>query len=185
MFPEVKVVPDQIITDECGIYSSGGALSSFNLVLYLIEKYAGRDIAILVSKTFMIEIDMYSQSPFMIFKGQKEHLDDSISKAQDFIEKNFDDKITVDKLADMLALSRRNLERRFKSATSNSIIEYLQRVRVEAAKKRLETAKLNVNEVMYEVGYTDSKAFRNIFKKITGLSPVEYRNRYSMKKVVN
>ncbi len=178
MFPDIDLVPDKIITDEGGIYSSGGALSSFNLILYLIEKYAGRDIAILISKTFMIEIDRDSQSPFMIFNGQKEHQDEPITKAQEFIEQNFDDKITVDQLASMFALSRRNLERRFKSATSNSILEYIQRVRIEAAKKRLESARLNVNEVMYEVGYSDSKAFRNTFKKITGLSPGQYRNKY-------
>ena len=79
----------------------------------------------------------------------------------------------------MVALSRRNLERRFKKATSNSVVEYMQRVKVEAAKMSLETSRENVNEVMYKVGYTDSKAFRTTFKKITGLSPIEYRNKYN------
>ena len=78
----------------------------------------------------------------------------------------------------MVALSRRNLERRFKKATANTAVEYMQRVKIEAAKISLESSKENVNEVMYKVGYTDSKAFRTTFKKITGLSPVQYRSKY-------
>ncbi len=179
MFPEVNLVEDKIITDEQGIYSSGGAFSYLNLILYLIEKYAGRDIAIFMSKAFQIDIERRSQSPFIMFKGQKEHEDESIKKAQEFIETHFQEKITVDQLASMLALSRRNLERRFKKATSNSVVEYMQRVKVEAAKMSLETSRENVNEVMYNVGYTDPKAFRITFKRITGLSPIEYRNKYN------
>jgi transcriptional regulator GlxA family with amidase domain len=185
MFPDAMLVPDKIITDDRGIYCSGGALSFQNLIVYLIEKYAGREMAILTSKTFMIDIDRDSQSPFIIFKGQKEHDDESISKAQEFIEKNFGEKISVEQLSSMVAVSRRNLERRFKKATSNSIIEYVQRVRIEAAKKSLESSRLNVNEVMYNVGYTDMKAFRTTFKKITGLSPIEYRNKYNPRLVVS
>jgi transcriptional regulator GlxA family with amidase domain len=178
MFPEVELVPDKIITDDRGIYSSGGALSFQNLVVYLIEKYAGRDLAVLTAKTFMIDIDRESQSPFIIFRGQKEHEDDAILKAQEFIEQHYPDKITVDELADRLALGRRNLERRFKKATANSVVEYLQRVRMEAAKLSLESGRDNVMEVMFNVGYTDTKAFRTTFKKITGLSPIEYRQKY-------
>jgi transcriptional regulator GlxA family with amidase domain len=179
MFPEVNLVAEKIITDECGIYSSGGAYSFLNLLLYLVEKYVGRDLAILCAKIFEIEVDRGSQSPFTIFNGQKDHDDESIKKAQSFIENNFQQKITVDQLASMLALSRRNLERRFKKATSNTTVEYIQRVKIEAAKISLESSRENVNEVMYKVGYTDSKAFRVTFKKITGLSPVQYRSRYS------
>ena len=79
----------------------------------------------------------------------------------------------------MFALGRRNLERRFKKATANTVVEYIQRVKIEAAKKNLETARKNINEVMYEVGYSDNKAFRTTFKKITGLSPIQYRNKYN------
>lgn len=183
MFPDVNLVTDKILTDEQGIYSSGGAYSSLNLVLYLVEKYAGREMAILCSKVFQIEIDRNSQSAFMIFNAQKDHEDEAIKKAQEFIENNVKDKITIDQLALELAVGRRNLERRFKQATSNTIVEYIQRVKIEAAKMSLELSRENVNEVMYNVGYTDPKAFRITFKKITGLSPIEYRNRYS-KKVV-
>ena len=179
MFPQVKLVPYKIITDEDGIYSSGGAYSSLNLILYLVEKFAGRELAILTAKVFEIEIDRESQSPFMMFKGQKEHEDEDIIKAQDFIEANYQEKITVDQLAEMTCMGRRNFERRFRRSTSNSVVEYIQRVKIEAAKRSLETTRENVNEVMYKVGYTDTKAFRTTFKKITGLSPVQYRTKYN------
>jgi transcriptional regulator GlxA family with amidase domain len=179
MFPDVNLLEDKIITDENGIYSSGGAYSSLNLILYLVEKYAGRESAVFCSKAFQIDIQRDSQSPFTIFIGQKEHEDEPIKKAQEFIENNFQNKISVDQLATMFALSRRNLERRFKKATANTVIEYIQRVKIEAAKKNLESARKNINEIMYEVGYSDNKAFRTTFKKITGLSPIQYRNKYN------
>jgi transcriptional regulator GlxA family with amidase domain len=178
MFPDVNLVTEKIITDEQGIYSSGGAFSYLNLILYLIEKFAGRDMAILSSKVFAIEMERTNQSPFIIFQGQKDHSDDPIKKAQEFIEKNYSEKISVEQLASMFALGRRNLERRFKKATSNTVAEYIQRVKIEAAKVSLETSRDNVNEVMYNVGYTDNKAFRTTFKRITGLSPIDYRNKY-------
>ncbi len=179
MFPDVNLIEDRIITDENGIYSSGGAYSSLNLILYLVEKFAGRETAVFCSKAFQIDFQRNSQSPFIIFTGQKEHEDQPIRKAQEFIENNFQNKITVDQLAAMFALSRRNLERRFKKATANTVVEYIQRVKIEAAKKSLETGRKSISEVMYDVGYSDTKAFRNTFKKITGLSPLGYRNKYN------
>ncbi len=179
LFPEVELVSEKIITDEQGIYSSGGATSFWNLLLYLIEKYTDREMAIFVSKYYEIEIDRTTQSSFIMFQGQKEHEDEPVKKAQEFIENNFQDKLSVEQLADMFALGRRSLERRFKKATCNTIIEYIQRVKIEAAKKQLETGRKTVNEVMYDVGYSDIKAFRTIFKKTTGLSPIDYRNKYN------
>ena len=179
MFPEVQLVEDRIITDEFGIYSSGGAFSYLNLILYLIEKYAGREIAVFMSKAFQIDIARRSQSQFMVFQGQKNHADDAVKKVQEYIESNFREKLSVDDLASQIALGRRNLERRFKKATAITVLEYIQRVKIEAAKMSLESSMENVNEVMYGVGYSDTKAFRTIFRKITGLSPVEYRNKYN------
>ena len=184
MFPDVDLVDDKIMTAEDGIYTSGGAYSFLNLLIYLIEKYAGREMAILISKAFMIDIDRVSQSPFIIFAGQKEHDDEAVKKAQEFIEKNYEEKITIEQLTSMLALSRRNLERRFKKATSNTVTEYMQRVKIEAAKKSFENSRKNINEVMYEVGYSDTKAFRTTFRKITGLSPIEYRRKYNKEAVM-
>jgi transcriptional regulator GlxA family with amidase domain len=148
--------------------------------LYLIEKHADREMAVFVSKMFEIEIDRKSQAPFTIFMGQKDHEDEPVKKAQEYIENNYNDKITIDQLTGMLALSRRNFERRFKKATSNTIVEYMQRVKIEAVKKGLETSRKTINDLMYDVGYSDIKAFRTIFKKITGLSPVEYRSKYAI-----
>ena len=179
MFPNVNLLDDKIITDEKDIYTSGGAYSWLNLILYLIEKYAGRDMAILCSKGFEIDIYRNSQSPFIIFSGQRDHEDEDIIKVQNFIETNIRSKIPVGELADMLSLGRRNLERRFKKATGNTVMEYVQRVKIEVVKKSLESTRLNVNEAMNKVGYTDVKAFRIIFKKVTGLAPLQYRSRYN------
>lgn len=179
LFPDVNLVDDRIMTEEDGIYTSGGAYSFLNLLVYLIEKYAGREAAIFISKTFMIDIDRISQSPFMIFSGQKEHRDEPIRQAQEFIEQNYQEKITVDQLAMKFAVGRRNLERRFKKATANTVLEYIQRVKMEVAKKNLESSGKNINEVMYEVGYSDPKTFRDVFRKVTGMTPIEYRNRYN------
>lgn len=179
-YPEALLTDDKIITDADGIYTSGGAFSFTNLVLYIIEKYAGRETALLASKGFMIDIDRESQSPFMMFKGQKSHEDLLILKAQNYIESNYTEKITVETLCENFNISRRTFERRFKKATSNSILEYIQRVKIEAAKKNLESGSKTVNEVMYEVGYGDQKAFRDLFRKITGMTPVGYKNKFSL-----
>ena len=179
MFPEVNLVDGSIISEENGIYSSGGANSYWTLLLYLLEKYTSRETAILASKFFAVDIDRDSQSKFMMFKGQRNHNDEAIIKAQDHIECNIDEKITIDELAEIVSMGRRSFERRFKQATNNSVLEYIQRVKIEAAKRSLETSKKNVNEVMYDVGYSDTKAFKDLFKKITGLTPIEYRNKYN------
>jgi len=179
MFPDVDLVTEKIITDEAGIYTSGGAYSYLNLILYLIEKFSGREMAILCSKVFAIEIERSSQSPFSIFSGQKEHGDEPIKTAQDFIENNFQEKITVDMLASLLVLGRRSFERRFKEATKDTVKSYIQRVRIEFAKKCFETSTKNINEVMYDTGYSDNKAFREIFKKLTGMSPLQYKSKYN------
>ena len=178
MFPDVELMNGSIITEEDRIYSSGGANSYWNLLLYLVEKYTDRDTAILASKYFAIDIDRESQAAFMMFEGQKDHDDAEILKAQKFIESNYADKITVDQLAEKYSIGRRSFERRFKKATNNSVLEYIQRVKIEAAKRNFESSRKNINEVMFNVGYTDTKAFRTLFKKITGLTPIEYRNKY-------
>ncbi len=179
MFPEVELVDGKVITEDKGIYSSGGANSYWSLLLHLVEKYTDRATAILASKYFLVDIDKNTQFPFAIFKGQKEHNDEAVKNVQDYIEKNIEEKITVDALADKVAVGRRSFERRFKRATNNSVLTYIQRVKIEAAKRSFESSRKNINEVMYDVGYTDTKAFRSTFKKITGLTPIEYRNKYN------
>lgn len=179
LFPEVKLVDGRIISDVQGLYSSGGASSYWNLLLHLIERYTDRELAIRASKFFAIEIDRKTQSPFIMFQGQKKHEDEPIKQAQEFIERNVGERISVEALALKYAIGRRHFERRFKKATNNTPVEYIQRVKIEAAKKFLENSNKNVTEVMYEVGYSDVKAFRTVFRKITGLAPMEYRNKYN------
>ncbi|SFF51610.1 GlxA family transcriptional regulator [Sunxiuqinia elliptica] len=178
LFPKVHLMDHKIMTESDGIYTSGGAYSFTNLLIYLVEKYGGRDLAVLASKAFMIDIDRSSQSPFIIFSGQKAHQDQLVLDVQEFIEQHFETKISIDELAREFNIGRRTLERRFKRATSNTIVEYAQRVKIEAAKKELELGTTTVSETMYHVGYADTKAFRDVFRRFAGMSPVDYRNKY-------
>jgi transcriptional regulator GlxA family with amidase domain len=179
LFPEIKLQTDQLITDENGIYTNGGAYSFLNLVIYLIEKYYDRPTAIFCSKVFQIEMDRQTQSPFSIFTGQKQHTDEMVQQAQLYIEKKINERISVEDMSSKFAVGRRNFDRRFIKATGNTPLEYAQRVKIESAKKLLETSRKTINEVMYEVGYADTKAFREVFRKFTGISPLEYRSRYN------
>lgn len=178
-YPAVNLVPEKIICEDNGIYSSGGAYSILNFTLYLIERYFGREIAIWCSKVSEIEFDRISQSEFIIFSGQKEHSDEPIKKAQEYIEKNYEHKLNIDEIAGMVHMNGRSFLRRFKKATSNTPLEYIQRVKIEAAKKKLESTTDTILQVMYGIGYNDEKAFRTTFRKYSGLSPKEYRTKYN------
>jgi transcriptional regulator GlxA family with amidase domain len=183
-FPKVNLQKDKLITDEYGIYTNGGGYSFLNLMVYLVEKYYDRQTAIYISKMFQVEIDRQSQSAFVIFSTQKNHDDEIIKQAQAYIEKNLHEKISVEYLSSKFAVGRRHFDRRFIKATGNTPVEYSQRVKIESAKKAFETTRKNVNEVMYEVGYSDVKAFREVFRKITGMSPLDYRNKYNKEAMV-
>lgn len=183
MFPKVNVQTDRLITEENGIYTNGGAYSFLHLIIYLVEKYFDRQMAIYCSKIFQIELDRQDQSPFIIFSGQKAHGDDIIKQAQTYMEDNIEEKISIESLSSHFAVGRRNFDRRFIKASGNTPVEYMQRVKMEAAKKSFETSRKNINEVMYEVGYSDVKAFREVFRKVTGMSPLEYRNKYNKEAV--
>jgi len=178
-YPSVTVVDEKLITDQDGLYSSGGNNAYWNLLLHLVEKYAGREMAIHTAKYFVVDLDKDIQSPFIIFNGLKDHGDEMILNAQATIEKNYREKWTVSQIADELNVTRRTFERRFKKATRNTVAEYIQRVKVEATRKQLEIGRKSINEIMYEVGYTDAQTFRDVFRKITGLTPTEYRNKYN------
>jgi transcriptional regulator GlxA family with amidase domain len=184
LFPNVNLLPDKLITAERGIYTNGGAYSFLNLLLFLVEKYFDRETAIYCSKIFQIDMERTSQSPFHIFQAQKTHDDELVYQAQTYIEQNLSEKISFEELASKLATSRRNFDRRFIKATGNTPVEYLQRVKVEAAKSTLEKGRKSIFEVMYEVGYSDDKAFREVFRKITGMSPLEYKWKYNKEAIV-
>jgi len=150
MFPGVRLHIDKLITAEKGIFTNGGAYSFLNLILFLVERYFDRDTAIYCSKIFQIDIERSSQSPFSIFHTQKEHGDEVVYKAQAYIEDNLVQKISFEDLASKLAISRRNFDRRFIKATGNTPVEYLQRVKVEVAKRTLEKGRKSIYEVMSE-----------------------------------
>ncbi|WP_299496505.1 helix-turn-helix domain-containing protein [Mucilaginibacter sp.] len=178
-YPSVTLIDDRFITDQNGLYSSAGNNAYWNLLLHLVEKYAGREIAIHTAKYFVIDLDKNIQSPFIIFNGRKDHGDEAVLNAQAFIEQNYREKLTVDQIANQVHVTRRTFERRFKKATRNTVAEYIQRVKIEATKKQLEIGRKTISEIMLDVGYTDMQTFRDVFKKITGLTPNEYRNKYN------
>jgi len=184
MFPNIDLQTDKLITVQQGIYTNGGAYSFLNLILFLVEKYFDRQTAIYCSKVFQIDMERTSQSPFFIFQAQKNHGDELICKAQSYIEENLSEKISFEELASILAITRRNFDRRFIKATGNTPVEYMQRVKVEVAKRTLEKGRKSIFEVMHEVGYSDDKAFREVFKKIAGLSPLDYRAKYNKEVVL-
>src|SRR5690606_19964001 len=131
------------------------------------------------AKFCQLDWGRHGRRPFAVVVGQTEQAGGTVRPVQQQIESRYAERLTVEGLARRHALGRRTLERRFRQATGNSIVEYLQRIRVEAAKKQLESSRKTVAEVMYDVGYSDSKAFRDIFSKYCGMSPVEYRARYT------
>jgi len=178
-YPNVKLLDEKVITDQSGLYSSGGNNAYWNLLLHLVEKYTDRKMAIHTAKYFVVDLDRNIQSPFIIFHGLKDHEDEIIKNAQEYIEQNYRDKLVVDQLADKFNVTRRTFERRFKKATRHTVIEYIQRVKVEATKKQLEIGRKSVNEIMYSVGYADIQTYRDVFKKIAGMTPIEYRNKYN------
>ncbi|WP_240312792.1 GlxA family transcriptional regulator [Flavihumibacter solisilvae] len=178
-YPDVELIDEKIIVEHNGLYSSGGSNAYWNLLLFLVEKFVNRETAIQIAKYFVVNLDKVQQTPFIIFNGLKDHHDAEVLKAQEYIEQNYPRKITVDELATSLHLTRRSFERRFKKVTHCSVIEYLQKVRIEASKKELEAGRKPIDEILLEVGYSDPQAFREIFKRITGTTPIEYKNKYT------
>ncbi|MBK8874204.1 MAG: helix-turn-helix domain-containing protein [Bacteroidetes bacterium] len=179
LYPDVNLQTDKLITDENGIYTNGGAYSFLHLLMYLVEKFYDRQTAIHCAKYFQIDLNRNLQAEFSIFNGHKNHNDEAVLIAQIFLEENYQDKISIEKLASDLSIGRRNFDRRFIKATGLTPIDYLQRVKTEAAKKLFETTRKTVSEIMYEVGYNDAKAFREVFCRVTGLSPLDYKMKYN------
>lgn len=177
-FPQVDLQPDSVVTDQSGIYTGGGAFSSLNLVLYLVEKFCGHMIGVQVAKNFSIHRDHLNQAHFSVFQGLDQHGDDAILDAQAHIEAHYPDNISVERVAAYINMSKRNFIRRFKQAVQITPLEYIQRVRIEAEKRSLENGQRNIQSLVHEVGYSDSKTFRSIFKRLTGVTPQDYRNKY-------
>lgn len=178
-FPEVQLEGHAVVTEDHRIYTSGGATSSFHLMLHLIEYHCGRNMAVRIAKMFAIDMDRIQQSYFGTFSPAQSHGDHLVLMAQQKIEEEYTRTTTIEELIQDLPSSRRNVVRRFKHATGITPIEYLQKTRVEAAKRLLERTDQSVLEVMLNTGYNDLKAFRQLFKKNAGITPKEYREKFS------
>lgn len=179
-YPGVNLKPGKMITEDNGIYTSGGGFSALNLVLYIIGKYWGKECEIYCSRLMDVEAEEEDKTHLLLFHAQKEHDDSQIKIAQDYIERNYQGKIKVAELAALISLSPRNFSRRFKKVTGNTPLEYVHRVKIEVAKKKLETiGEEHIGDIMYQLGYTDSRTFRTIFKRYTGMVPLEYKRKYA------
>lgn len=181
LFPKVNLKPERLITDAGGLYCAGAFTACYDLSLYLVAKYVGYDVAAKSAKTLIHDIGRISQTPYSTFNFQRNHTDDSVLHIQQKLEQNYGDSFDVETLAQEAGMSRRTFERRFKAATGDTCLLYLQKVRVEVAKQVLEEKKCSFDEVCYQVGYENSSFFRKIFSKHTGLSPTEYRNKFQRK----
>jgi transcriptional regulator GlxA family with amidase domain len=176
-YPEVILTPECLITDEGDLFCAGGAHSYFDLALYLVEKYCGYEVASQCARALLLEIGRASQVPFAIFEYQKHHKDNEILEVQKFMEEHYDGEINMRQLAGKAGMSLRNFKRRFRGATGESPLAYLQRYRIERAKRLLENQAHNISEVSYRVGYENVDFFRNLFKRHTRMSPNTYRQR--------
>jgi len=180
-FPEVKLKADKTVTQDGRLYTSGGATSSFHLLLHLIHEFCGNTMAVKTAKLFAIDMDRDKQSYFSTFQPSKNHKDDLVASAQQKIESNYHDTATIEELIKDIPTSRRNIVRRFKQVTGITPIEYLQQTRIEAAKKLLERTSHQMNEVIFQSGYSDPKAFRKMFKKNVGMTPSQYREKFQVR----
>ncbi|MEI3802561.1 MULTISPECIES: GlxA family transcriptional regulator [unclassified Chitinophaga] len=177
-YPAISVQDDKIIVDEGAVYSCGGAFSFTTFMIYLVEKLIGHQEAVMASKILMINTHEDSQLAFSVFRFQHDHVDDPIKKIQQFIEANYQEAIILEKLAGDHHMSVRNFIRRFRQATGNTPLEYLQRVRIEAAKKLLENTRESIENVALQCGYEDISFFRKVFRRQVDMSPKEYHLKY-------
>jgi len=178
-FPEVNIQADAVITEHSKIYTSGGATNSFHLMMRLIETFCNRKMAVKTAKIFSIDLDRKQQSYFGSFSPSEDHGDDLVKLTQLEIKRNFKEASTIEEIITDVPASRRNLVRRFKLVTGITPIEYLQKIRIEAAKQLLEQSRQSVMEVMLESGYNDLKSFRALFKKNVGMTPTAYREKFN------
>ena len=179
LYPKIRLKPERLLTVDGNFICSGAATAYMELCLYLIEKFGSQDLAVSCSKLLLIDWNRKSQAPYFIFEFQKNHSDDTVLKAQNYMEKNLAEPVSFDAMAATLGISARHLKRRFKQATGDSPQTYLQRLRVETAKRKLETTLDSFEGITWKVGYENTNSFRRLFKENTGLTPREYRDRFS------
>lgn len=178
-YPLVDLQAEQMITSDGAIFCSGGGMAWFDMALYLIERYCGYEVAKASSKSYVIDMGRGSQAVYSSIPGKRYHQDTRILELQDWLDAHFAEAITIQDLADQAKLSERTLKRRFKAATSETPIQYIQHLRIEAAKKRLESSLESVERITHEVGYENFASFTRLFKRFTNMTPSAYRARFS------
>ncbi|WP_257656568.1 GlxA family transcriptional regulator [Parapedobacter lycopersici] len=180
-FPEVDIQQDAVVTQDTNIYTSGGATSGFHLKLALLQKYCGRALAVRIAKVFSIDMDRENQAYFSHFEPAEAHDDELVMRVQHKIKQEFPEIKSIEEAIADIPASRRNFVRRFKQATGLTPIRYLQKTKIEAAKKLLENTEKGLFEIMLCAGYNDMKNFRQLFKENTGMTPKAYRDKFAMR----
>jgi transcriptional regulator GlxA family with amidase domain len=177
-YPKVRLDPDLVVADEGRLLTSGACTSYIDLAVYLIERFCGSSVALQASKGMLHDFSRSSQTPYCVYLPKRDHGDDQILSVQACMENDFARDFNMDLIARNNGMSRRTFERRFKSATGDTPLVFLQRIRVEAAKQLLESGRRTCDEVAYRVGYEDSGFFRRVFVKYTGLRPSDYQMKF-------
>jgi transcriptional regulator GlxA family with amidase domain len=178
-FPQVRLHPEQTVTDDGQLLCSGGSTSSSDLLLHLIRKFASPQLAAECAKKLLVDVAPRSQAPYASTTFKKNHNDAEILKIQIWLERHLASPILLEQLAERFGLSPRNLIRRFKDATEQTPIQYLQELRIEKAKLLLESSQAAFDQITLQVGYEDGNSFRRLFKQRVGLAPSAYRKRFA------
>lgn len=177
-YPKVDWSPDLFITQADNIYCGSGVYAALDLCLHLVERFAGYEVARQCGRALLIEAPRTWQGGFSVPLLSQQHRDDKISLAQEYLHENLSAPFMVEDVAQRVGMSTRNFTRRFKQATGEPPVTYLHRLRINYAKRLLETDYRTIQDVCYEVGYEDVPFFRKIFKRYTGLAPKEYKLRF-------
>ncbi len=177
-YPEVNLQEHQTVTDDSGVLCSGGATASNDLLLHILQKFAGKALAREFSRKLLIDSSRSDQSPYMTATFNRRHDDGDILRVQDWLEGHYRERIHVQALAEQFGFSLRHFIRRFKQATRQSPSQYLQNLRLEDAKLRLESSKTSFEQITYQVGYEDPNSFRRLFRDRVGIPPSDYRRKF-------
>ena len=179
-YPKVQWMPDLMVTEDRGFYCGGGVNASFDLSLYLVEHFCGHEVAVQSAKALLIETPRAWQAGFAIVPLKTEHSDDSISNAQEWLHQNFNKDFPLEATARRVGMSVRNFVRRFKHATGDNPLTYLQKLRIAAAKRLLESDHRTMQEISDAVGYQDVAFFRHLFERHAGVTPSVYRQKFGL-----
>lgn len=179
-YPQVHLQAQKMLIDEHDLITAGGVTAYFDLALHLVRKFGSAELAAGCSKFLLIDPRRPSQSPYQAAQFPKSHADDAILALQDHLESHYSEPVTLEQMGTVSGLGERTLLRRFRSATGDSPIMYLQRVRIEAARRLLELTRDSIDEIAWQVGYENSSSFSRLFKKATGMTPGDYRKKFSL-----